>query len=233
MFFFGMNRVYLSAREILELKLLVNEMFLSIQGESTFAGYPCAFIRLTGCNLRCRWCDTTYAFSGGKLMPIRAVIDQVKAYDVPLVEITGGEPLLQKNSLYLLTLLCDLGYEVLLETSGSLPIDQVDSRVHRIVDLKCPSSGQSEHNLLSNLNWLGKRDELKFVIADRKDYEWAKNKLAEGKHWRDKVKAITFSPVFGEMDPQLLSQWILEDKLKVRLGLQIHKYIWGPDIKGV
>ncbi|WP_242524245.1 radical SAM protein [Methylacidiphilum caldifontis] len=224
---------YLSVQEILELKLLVNEIFLSIQGESTFAGYPCSFVRLTGCNLRCRWCDTTYAFSGGKLMSIATILDQIKAYSVPLVEITGGEPLLQKNILYLLSFLCDLGYEVLLETSGSLPIDNVDPRVHRIVDLKCPSSGQSEHNLLANLKKLGERDELKFVIADRKDYEWAKTKLVEEKVWIEKIKAVSFSPVFGELEPQVLSQWILEDKLKVRLGLQIHKYIWDPSMRGV
>ncbi|CAI9085865.1 radical SAM protein [Candidatus Methylacidiphilum fumarolicum] len=224
---------FLPREEVFKLKLVVNELFLSIQGESTFAGYPCAFIRLTGCNLRCRWCDTTYAFSEGKLLPIEAIINQIQKFNIPLVEVTGGEPLLQKNTLHLLRLLCDLGYQVLLETSGALSIRQVDPRVHRIVDLKCPSSGESEKNLLANLDWLREKDELKFVIGNNEDYQWAKTKLKEEKERLTKVKAITFSPVFGELEPSILSEWILADRLNVRLGLQIHKYIWHPEARGV
>jgi 7-carboxy-7-deazaguanine synthase len=229
--------------------LNVSEIFLSIQGEGTRAGRPCVMVRLAGCNLRCHWCDTTYAQSGGRQMTADEILHDVAQHQCKLVELTGGEPLCQPASLGLLSRLCDQGYETLLETNGSLDIAQVDPRVVRIMDIKCPSSRQSEHNLLANLDLLTGRDELKLVIADRKDYEFARGILQE--HPRLPC-AIIFSPVMASAGDHRsvagaraqtdhcpltpvhsLAKWILDDKLNVRLGLQLHKIIWPGIDKGV
>lgn len=212
--------------------LTINEIYLSVQGESTWVGLPCVFVRLTACNLRCSYCDTEYAFYKGEKTLLNDVFDQVISYDSPLVEITGGEPLLQKNIHPLMTQLCDAGKIVLIETSGSLDIGPVDPRVHIIMDLKCPSSGESESNLLSNIELLRMKDELKFVIGSEEDYQWAAAQIARGRLDK-KVGAILFSPVFGKIDPRKIVEWILQDKLPVRFQLQLHKFIWPPDQKGV
>jgi 7-carboxy-7-deazaguanine synthase len=209
----------------------VTEIFLSIQGESSFAGRPCAFVRLTECNLRCVWCDTAYAFSGGVEMSIDEVVDRVGAFGVPLVEVTGGEPLLQEEALPLMARLADLGFTVLLETGGSLPVARVDPRVVKIVDLKCPGSGESEANLWENLEWIRPPDEIKFVVAGRSDYEWARGVIRE--RALDRKAALLMSPVHGAVDLEALAGWILEDRLPVRLQLQMHKQIFGADRRGV
>lgn len=211
--------------------LIVNEIFHSIQGESTHAGLPCVFVRLTGCNLRCQWCDTAYAFTEGVAMSLDQVIARVRAFGCPLVEITGGEPLLQPNVLPLLTRLCDLDLTVLLETSGTEDIANIDPRVVRVMDLKCPSSGESDKNRFANLRHLTAKDEIKFVLADRADYDWAKNQLAE--HNLLNRCAILFSPVWDKLPLKTLAEWILADRLPVRLQTQWHKHIWGPDARGV
>ncbi len=211
--------------------LWVNEIFYSIQGESTFAGKPCIFIRLAGCNLRCTYCDTTYAFSEGVRMGIEEILNQIRSYPCQLVEVTGGEPLLQHPVLLLLRRLCDLEYTVLLETSGALDIACVDPRVHRIMDLKCPSSGECHRNRFANLEHLTARDEVKFVIGTREDFEWAQSQLQGS--WTQRVGAILFSPVFGVLEPAQLAAWILEKGLPVRLQIQLHKFIWGPNVRGV
>ncbi len=211
--------------------LKINEIFYSIQGESTQAGRPCVFVRLSHCNLRCSYCDTTYAFFDGRDMTIAAILQQVKSFDCPLVEITGGEPLLQKGVHHLLKLLCDQHYEVLLETAGHMDIQQVDQRVRIIMDLKCPGSGESEKILWPNLNYLKPQDEIKFVICDHSDFDWAIHTI------RDKDLAtrcsLLISPVFGRVDLTQLSGWILQAKLPLRLQLQLHKFIWGADKTGV
>ncbi|VVM08085.1 7-carboxy-7-deazaguanine synthase [Methylacidimicrobium cyclopophantes] len=212
--------------------VVVNEIFWSIQGESTFAGEPCVFVRLTGCDLRCRWCDTQYAFFEGERMPLSRLLREVERFGCGLVELTGGEPLLQRNSRLLLQQLCDAGYTVLLETSGAHSIDGVDPRVHRIVDCKCPSSGESARNLSANLDLLGPRDELKFVIGTEADYQWARKRI-DAASWAKRVRAIHFSPVFGELSLETLAGWILRDRLPVRLGFQLHKFIWDPNLRGV
>jgi len=206
--------------------LVINEIFHSIQGESTHAGLPCVFVRLTGCNLRCAWCDTAYAFHEGVVMTLDQILANVQSYNCPLVEITGGEPLLQPSVLPLMTRLCDAGQTVLLETSGSLDIAPVDPRVIRIMDWKCPSSGESDKNRQANLRHLTAKDEVKFVIADRADYDWAKRHLPPCGH-------VLFSPVWEKLPLRTLAEWILADRLPVRLQTQWHKHIWGPDARGV
>lgn len=211
--------------------LKINEIFFSIQGESTYAGLPCVFVRLTYCNLRCTYCDTSYAFTEGRDMALEEILSQVEGYGCRLVEITGGEPLLQKNVHLLMTELCDRGYQVLLETGGHMSIRTVDSRVVRIMDIKCPSSGESDKNDWSNIEALTARDEVKFVIGNREDYEWAKRILFQ--HKLNERCTVLFSPVFNALPNRQLAEWILEDKLPVRFQLQLHKYIWEPDRRGV
>lgn len=211
--------------------LLVSELYRSIQGESTHAGRPCSFVRLTGCPLRCVWCDSTFAFQGGRRMALEEIMAEVAALGLPLVEVTGGEPLAQPGCLRLLTELCDAGYEVLLETSGALDIAPVDPRVRRIVDVKCPESGESAANRWENLALLGPRDELKFVLAGRKDYEWARAVVRE--RGLAGARLILFSTVFGSLAPAELAGWILEDRLDVRLQLQMHKILWPDKSQGI
>lgn len=212
--------------------LKVNEIYYSIQGESTAAGLPCVFIRLTYCNLRCTYCDTEYAFYDGKDMAISAIINEVKKFECKLVEITGGEPLVQvEECLDLMKQLGDERFKVLIETGGSLPIKDIDQRVKVIMDLKCPSSGMEKKNLYENINYLKPKDELKFVIGNREDYEWTKEIIS--KFSLDKKCEILCSVVFGKLEPVQLVNWILEDKLNVRFQLQMHKFIWHPETKGV
>ena len=211
--------------------LVVNEIFHSIQGESSHTGRPCVFIRLTYCNLRCSYCDTEYAFFEGKEATIDEILRVVRGFRCGLVEITGGEPLFQSNVHEFMTRLSDEGYEVLLETGGSLDIGGVDHRVKRIVDFKCPSSDMANKNLWENVGRLTGNDEAKFVIGDREDYEWSKRMIAE--YQIDRHCHILMSVVFGRLEPVLLAEWILEDRLNVRLQLQMHKYIWSPETKGV
>jgi 7-carboxy-7-deazaguanine synthase len=213
-------------------ELLVNEFFLSIQGESTRAGRPCFFIRLAGCHIRCSWCDTPYAFHDGGVVTAEGCLERARAAGVPLVELTGGEPLLQKAAPVLLERLADAGFEVLLETSGTVSIRGVDRRVVRIVDVKCPGSGMAERNLPGIEGDLRPGDELKFVIADRPDYEWAREWIEGRKHRLPAGIPIHFSPASGRCRPEDLAAWILEDRLPVRLGLQLHRIIWG-DRRGV
>jgi len=213
-------------------RLRVNEIFFSIQGESTWAGCPCVFVRLTGCNLRCSWCDTEYAFYEGRHLSIDEILQQVRSYGCPLLEVTGGEPLLQKGIYQLFQTLLDNGFTVLVETSGERELGRVDPRVIKIMDLKCPGSGESSSNRWSNLQYLSPRDEVKFVIADRRDFEWARDVINS---WRlaGRVKAVLMSPVFGQLEPATLAGWILSERLPVRLQLQLHKHIWSPDARGV
>jgi len=211
--------------------LKVNEIYFSIQGESSKAGLPCIFVRLTYCNLRCTYCDTEYAFYEGKDISIEQVIDEVKKYDCKLVEVTGGEPLVQEESIELMKRLCDEGYEVMLETGGSLSIKNVDPRVMIIMDLKCPSSGMLKKNLYENIDYIKPTDEIKFVIGNREDYEWSKG-IIEKYNLPSKC-SILISVVFGELEPITLAEWILQDKLNVRFQLQMHKFIWDPTTKGV
>jgi len=211
--------------------LKVNEIFYSIQGEGNAAGLPCVFVRLTYCNLRCTYCDTEYAFYDGEEKTLDEIIDEVKKYKCKLVEITGGEPLVQEESLELMRRLCDAGFNVMLETGGSLSIKNVDTRVKMIMDFKCPSSGMEKKNFYENVNYLKKADEVKFVIGNREDYDWAKE-IISGYNLISKCE-ILFSVVFGVVEPVKLVEWILEDKLDVRFQLQMHKYIWHPQTKGV
>ena len=211
--------------------LKVNEIFKSIQGESSKVGFPCIFIRLTYCNLRCSYCDTEYAFHDGEDMKIESILNQIKDYKTKLVQVTGGEPLLQKNSIILLNELVKLNYEVLLETSGSLPITNVPKKVKKVVDFKCPTSKMSKKNLWSIANDLSMHDEIKFVIGDINDYEWTKLKIKE--HELNKKAPILFSPVYDKISLKKLADWILRDNLDVRLQMQMHKYIWSPDKRGV
>ena len=212
-------------------RLRVNEIFYSIQGESTFVGRPCVLVRLTGCQMRCTWCDTVYSFHEGEWMRRSEVLEKVAAFGCPLVELTGGEPLLQPAAFPLLTDLCDAGYEVLVETGGGVDISKVDPRVRRIVDVKCPGSGEAENNRWSNFVHLGANDELKFVLADEEDYLWARELVKD--HRLDQKCTIHFSPVHGRVDLQALAEWILRDRLPVRLQLQMHKFIWHPETRGV
>jgi 7-carboxy-7-deazaguanine synthase len=215
--------------------LTINEIFYSIQGESTFAGQPCVFVRLTGCDLRCTYCDTEYAFYEGKRRTLDDIIAEVAQHPCRLVEITGGEPLLQKRVHRLMTRLCDDGYTVLIETSGAHDIGAIDPRVHRIMDLKTPGSGEVARNRLANLELLGPRDEVKFVIGSEEDYAWARDQVRAGMAgWADRVNVILFSPVFGKMTPLDLATRVLADALpRVRMQLQMHKLIWEPNQRGV
>jgi 7-carboxy-7-deazaguanine synthase len=215
-----------------EKTLTINEIYHSIQGESTWAGEPCVFVRLTFCDLRCTYCDTEYAFYEGKKQTLDEIVATVAAFKCPLVEITGGEPLLQKNVLPLMTMLADAGLAVLLETSGAHDISGVDPRVHRIMDLKTPGSGESGRNLFSNIEHLTQRDEVKFVIGSREDYEWSKEQVERFELPR-RCRAVLFSPIFGRIDPREIVDWILADKLPVRFQLQMHKFIWTPTQRGV
>ena len=211
--------------------LEVTEIYKSVQGESTYMGLPCVFIRLTGCNLRCVWCDTPHAFHDGKKLSIQQIIDKVKSYDINLVEITGGEPLLQKEVFPLMESLLKNKFKVMLETSGSLAINNVPAKVIKIIDLKCPGSGEENKNLWENLNHLTSIDEIKFVIADKTDYEWSKKVLQN--YELDKKVPVLFSPVFEKLKLKDLTEWILEDNLPVRLHIQLHKYIWDQKTIGV
>ncbi|VAX18597.1 7-carboxy-7-deazaguanine synthase [hydrothermal vent metagenome] len=211
--------------------LKINEIFHSIQGESTYAGRRCVFVRLTYCNLRCTYCDTEYAFYDGVDKSIETIIEEVKEFNCSLVEITGGEPLMQDESLELMKDLCDLNFEVMLETGGSLPIKSVDDRVKIVMDLKTPSSGMIKKNLYENINFIKKSDEIKFVIGSWEDYEWAKEIIE--KYQLNKKCQILFSVVFSRLEPVTLSGWILKDKLDVIFQLQMHKYIWEHDKRGV
>lgn len=205
--------------------LLVNEIFHSIQGESTRVGLPTVFVRLTGCPLRCRWCDSEYAFSGGESLTVADVVARVAQFGCAVVCVTGGEPLAQKDSLALLTALCDAGRDVSLETSGALDISGVDARVSRIMDLKAPDSGEADANRWENLRFLTPRDEIKCVLASAEDYVWAKERLV--RYDLAKICPVLFSPVPGQMEPRVLAEWILRDRLPVRFQWQLHKLLWG------
>lgn len=211
--------------------LRVTELFSSIQGESTYAGMRCAFVRLTGCPLRCTWCDTEYAFYGGRDMSIEAVLTAVREFGCPLVEVTGGEPLQQPEAFTLIERLCSDGYTVLVETSGAIDIGAVDPRAHVILDVKCPGSGMVDRMQWSSLGRLTPKDEVKFVIMDRADYEWAKGVVDE--HCLARRCPVLFGPVFGALDPRTLAEWILADRMPVRFQMQLHKYMWAPDARGV
>ncbi len=213
--------------------LMVSEIFYSIQGESSYAGRPCVFVRLTGCNLRCSYCDTQYAYNEGEEMEIDLIVDRLFIYKCPLVEITGGEPLIQKETPSLVQCLIEKGYQVLMETNGSQDISQVDDRCIRIVDIKCPLSGEVRQNDLKNLDRLTDQDEIKFVISGREDYEYAKEILNHMNITPSRMNRVHFSPVFQRMEPRELAKWILEDHLNVRLHLQLHKIIWDPNRRGV
>ena len=215
-----------------EKTITINEIYHSVQGESTWAGLPCVFVRLTFCDLRCTYSDTEYAFYEGKKQALPEILDAVLKFDCPLVEITGGEPLLQKNVLPLMKMLADAGRTVLLETSGAHDISAVDPRVHRIMDLKTPGSGEVERNLWSNIEHLSARDEVKCVIGSREDYEWSRDKV-QAFNLSKRCHAVLFSPIFGRIDPREIVEWILADKLDVRFQLQMHKFIWTPTQRGV
>jgi 7-carboxy-7-deazaguanine synthase len=212
--------------------LVIHEIYASIQGESTFAGLPCAFVRTTGCNLRCVWCDTPQAFHGGTRMTRAEVLAKALALETPLVELTGGEPLLQPGVLPLMRELCDAGKTVLVETSGEADVSGVDPRVHKVMDLKCPGSGESHRNRWTNLEHIGAGDELKFVLADRADYEWMRDVVRE-RRLAERTPNLLASTVFGKLATRDLVQWVLADKLGVRVQLQMHKYVWPPDATGV
>jgi len=212
--------------------LTINEIFHSIQGESTHTGRPCVFVRLTACDLRCSWCDTPYAFTEGTKMSVTDVLARVEEYECDLVEITGGEPLLQRDVYPLMQQLVDSGRTVLLETGGHLSIKDVPPSVIRIVDVKCPGSGEAAKNHWENLDLLTRQDEVKFVIRDRGDYEYARDVVADHA-LVGRTAAVLFSPVHDVLPSKDLAAWMLEDRLQVRLQLQAHKYIWGADVRGV
>lgn len=217
--------------------LRVTEIFHSIQGESTWAGAPCTFVRITGCPLRCVWCDTAYAFEGGTRMTFDEILEEVASHPARVVEITGGEPLAHPGAFDLADALLDAGYTVLVETSGAFDVSGLDARVHKIMDLKCPGSGESHRNLWANLDHLTERDEVKFVLADRVDYEWMRETIRErGLDRRvadGTLRALLASPVWGAVDLEEMAAWILEDGLSVRFQVQLHKLIWGPERTGV
>lgn len=209
----------------------VTEIFHSIQGESTFAGLPCVFVRLTGCPLRCTWCDTDYAFFEGRDQSIDEILDQIRSYECRLVEVTGGEPLAQPATAELLRRLCQADFTVLLETSGAIDTAIVDPSVHIILDVKCPGSGMTDRMHWPNVERLRPKDEAKFVIQDYEDYDWAKNVMARYR-LTDRC-SVLFSPVFGTLEPRQLAEWLLADRLPVRVQLQLHKHIWAPNMRGV
>jgi 7-carboxy-7-deazaguanine synthase len=210
--------------------LRITEIFHSIQGESTHAGRPCVFVRLTGCNLRCRWCDSEYTFTGGERMSLDDVTAKVESYGCNLVEVTGGEPLAQNECFDLVRRLCDKGFEVLIETSGSIDVAPIDERAKLILDIKCPGSGEVDKNRWANLDELRPDDEIKFVIADRLDYDWARTIIEERKL---AGREILFSPVWSELDLKTLAEWMLADRVPARLQTQLHKHIWGAEVHGV
>ena len=213
------------------MSLKINEIYYSVQGESTHSGCPCIFIRLTYCNLRCSYCDTEYAFYDGKDMEITDIMSEIKQWDCNLVEVTGGEPLFQDECIDLLNELVNSNYEVMLETGGSLSISDVPKKIIKIVDFKCPSSAMVKKNLWSIVDDLQAHDEVKFVIGNREDFDWAKDRITE--YSLDKICTLLFSPTFGEIDPQQIVEWILAENLPVRMQLQMHKMIWSPEEKGV
>ncbi len=217
--------------------LRVTEIFHSIQGESTWSGLPCTFVRLTGCPLRCVWCDTEYAFHGGEPLTLDAIVAKVRSIGTRLVEITGGEPLVHPNAFRLAEMLLNDGFTVLVETSGSIDVAPLDPRAHKIMDLKCPGSGEVDKNLWENLDQLTARDEVKFVLADRTDYEWTRDVIRERELDRrleeGRLAALLVSPVWDGLDLADLARWVLEDRLPVRLQTQLHKHIWDPDARGV
>ncbi len=206
--------------------LRITEIFHSLQGESKTVGIPTVFIRLTGCPLRCQYCDTAYAFEGGEIMQLDAIKAVLEEYDCDYVTVTGGEPLAQPNCLPLMTLLCDAGYQVSLETSGAMPIENVDKRVSIVMDLKTPASREVDKNRYENISFLKSSDQVKFVICDEKDYLWSKAKLDQY-DLTSRVSEVLFSPSFEEIEPALLAEWILRDKLRIRMQMQLHKQIWG------
>lgn len=212
--------------------MVITEIFKSIQGESSFAGLPCVFVRLTGCNLRCQWCDTAYAFYGGEKMTSGQVLERVRELGGTMVELTGGEPLLQKETIGLADNLLAEGYQVLIETSGERYVGDLARPVVKIIDVKCPGSGESGKFNLANLDVLERKDQIKFVVLDEKDYLFARD-FMQAHRLTGLVDEIIFSPVFGQLSPLPLAQWILRDNLNVRMGLQIHKFIWDPDMRGV
>ena len=211
--------------------LRITEIFHSIQGESTYAGEPCVFVRLTGCPLRCTWCDTAYAFHGGTDMSLEAVLKQVKTYGCPLVEVTGGEPLSQAAAFPLITRLCEEGLEVLIETSGAMDISRVDPRAKIILDIKCPGSDMDDRMRWDNLQHITQKDQIKFVITDRRDYDWAVGMVKQ--HLLADRCPVLFSPVFGGQELRPMAEWILQDRLPVRFQVQLHKFIWDPETRGV
>lgn len=211
--------------------MLVHEIYASLQGESSFAGRPCVFVRLTGCNLRCTYCDTEYAFAGGQRLAVETVVKRVVSHGIPLVEITGGEPLLQKECAILAERLIEANLQVLVETSGERPIDVLPAGVKRIMDIKCPSSGECEKMNWENIAHLNGHDEVKFVIGDRADYDWACDVIR--KHGLSRRCAVLISAVFGKIDPKDIAHWMIDDKLDARFQLQMHKYIWDPETRGV
>ncbi|HEX4512655.1 MAG TPA: radical SAM protein [Polyangiaceae bacterium] len=215
-----------------EATLVIHEIYASIQGESSFAGLRCAFVRTTGCNLRCAWCDTPQAFYGGTRMDRKDVLAKALALGTPLVEVTGGEPLLQPGVFPLMSELCDAGKTVLVETSGEADVARVDPRVHKIMDLKAPGSGESHRNRFSNLEHIRASDEIKFVLASREDYEWARSVVRE-RALTSRTPNILMSTVFGKLAARDVVAWVLEDAMPVRVQLQMHKYIWSPDSQGV
>jgi 7-carboxy-7-deazaguanine synthase len=210
-----------------ERELRVSEIFYSLQGESRTVGLPTVFIRLTGCPLRCGYCDTSYAFSGGEKMKLSEILQQVTAYAPRYVTVTGGEPLAQRDCWLLLKMLCDAGYITSLETSGAIDISKVDRRVSTVMDIKTPGSGEVERNRFQNIDLLKRKDQLKFVISDRADYEWSRQ-LIDEKGLLDRCEVL-FSPVHGKLDPAVMAGWIIEDNLPVRMQIQLHKYLWGDE----
>lgn len=212
--------------------LTINEIFHSIQGESTHTGRPCVFVRLTACDLRCSWCDTPYAFTEGRKMSLEDVLGRIEAFGCPLVEITGGEPLLQRDVYPLMERLLESGRTVMVETGGHMSIAEVPQAVVKIVDVKCPGSGESHRNDWGNLERLTAHDEVKFVLKDRADYEYARDVVIRHTLTR-RVAAVLFSPVHGVLEAKRLASWMLEDRLDARLQLQVHKFIWGADVRGV
>ena len=212
--------------------LTVYEIYASIQGESTHVGKPCVFVRLAACDLRCRWCDTPYAFTGGRKMAVEDVVAEVERFGCKVVELTGGEPLLQRDAYPLIDQLITRGHQILVETGGHVPIDDLPDEVVAIVDVKCPGSGEAAKMHWPNLDAISNLDEVKFVIADRADFDYAKEVVARH-HLSERAGAVLFSPVHGELEPSVLAKWILEDRLDVRLQIQAHKYIWSPDARGV
>ncbi len=211
-------------------RVKVNEIFYSLQGESTAVGRPCVLLRLTGCQMRCVWCDSEYSFYVGEWWSLDRALREVASFDCSLVELTGGEPLLQPGARPLLVRLCDAGYEVMLETGGGVDISEVDPRVRRIVDVKCPGSGEAENNRWSNLDLLTDHDELKLVLADEADYRWARDLVRQRQ--LERICPVSFSPVVESLEGRKLAEWILADRLPVRLSLQLHKQLWGSQTRG-